>query len=192
MAQQLKVMMQRGFRIVYLDETMVTTKTIPTHEWSGEKHEIQVDYRQYGRSAIAVLGGVSQERGVDLMMQFEKSVNIEKFKLWLDELRARYFFDDICLVMDNLRVHHSNAVKDRMEEQGFEYVFTPVYSPDLNPIESVFSQFKGQLKRERFRAIQLDQEICLTTAISRIWGGLEREKIINCIMHCMKLLKIKT
>ena len=43
MAQQLKVMMQRGFRIVYLDETMVTTKTIPTHEWSGELHEIQVD-----------------------------------------------------------------------------------------------------------------------------------------------------
>ena len=61
-------MIERGFRIVYLDETMVKTKTIPTHEWSGEKHEIQIDYRQYGRSAIAVLGGVSMERGVDLMM----------------------------------------------------------------------------------------------------------------------------
>ena len=40
MAQQLRVMMQRGFRIVYLDETMVTTKTIPTHEWSGVNHQI--------------------------------------------------------------------------------------------------------------------------------------------------------
>ena len=43
MAQQIKVMTARGFRIVYLDETMVTTKTIPTHEWSGERHEMQVD-----------------------------------------------------------------------------------------------------------------------------------------------------
>ena len=59
MAQQLRVMMQRGFRIVYLDETMVTTKTIPTHEWSGVNHQIQVDQRQYGRKAIAVLAGVS-------------------------------------------------------------------------------------------------------------------------------------
>ena len=59
MAQQLRVMMQRGFRIVYLDETMVTTKTIPTHEWSGVSHQIQVDQRQYGRKAIAVLAGVS-------------------------------------------------------------------------------------------------------------------------------------
>ena len=143
MARELKDMIKRGFRIVYLDETMVTTKTMPTHEWSGENHQIQVDYRQFGSPAIAVLGGVSQERGVDLMMQFKKSVNIVKFKVWLDELRARYYFDDICLVMDNLRVHRSNAVLERMDELGFEYIFTPVYCPDSNPIESVFSIFKG-------------------------------------------------
>ena len=59
MAQQLQVMIQRGFRIVYLDETMVTTKTIPTHEWSGVNQQVQVDQRQYGRKAIAVLAGVS-------------------------------------------------------------------------------------------------------------------------------------
>ena len=59
------------------------------------------------------------------MMQFDKSVNIEKFKVWLDELRARHFLDDICLVMDNLSVHHSNAAIERIDELGFEYIFTP-------------------------------------------------------------------
>ena len=83
------------------------------------------------------------ERGVDLMMQFDKSVNIEKFKVWLDELRARHFYDDICLVMDNLSVHHSHAAIERIDELGFEYIFTPLYSPDANPIESVFSIFKS-------------------------------------------------
>ena len=182
--------MDRGFRVVFLDETMVTKSTMPTHEWSVSREHFEVDFNQFAGTTIAVLAGVSMERGVDLMMTFDKSVNIVKFKVWLEELRARWFYDDICLVMDNLRVHHSNAVKDRMDELGFEYVFTPVYSPDFNPIESVFSQFKGQLKRERFRAIQLDREICLNTSIARIWGALEREKIINCIMHCMKLLKV--
>ena len=33
-------MREKGFRIVYLDETMVTTKTIPTHEWSGERDQV--------------------------------------------------------------------------------------------------------------------------------------------------------
>ena len=87
------------------------------------------------------------------MMTFEKSVNIEKFKVWLDELRARHFFDDICVVLDNLRVHHSNAVVERMDELGIEYIYTPAYSPDSNPIESVFSMFKNKLKRERMKAI---------------------------------------
>ena len=40
MAQQLRVMMQRGFQIVYLDETMVTTETIPSNEWSSVNHPI--------------------------------------------------------------------------------------------------------------------------------------------------------
>ena len=176
---------------MYLDETMVTKSTIPTHEWSDENHQLQIDYKQYARSGIAVLAGVSQERGVDLMMSFEKSVNIEKFKVWLDELRARHFLDDICLVLDNLRVHHSNAAVERMDELGFEYVYTPVYSPDSNPIESVFSQFKGKLKKERMRAILHGESYDLLAGIHRIWGKLERQKIINCIEHCLKFVGIK-
>ena len=124
------------------------------------------------------------------MMQFEKSVNIEKFKLWLDELRARYFFDDICLVMDNLRVHHSNAAIERIDELGFEYIFTPPYSPDANPIESVFSIFKGQLKKERIKGIIQGRTVQIPQLINRIWLQLEREKIINCIVHVLKYLNI--
>ena len=192
MAQQIKVMTERGFRIVYLDETMVTTKTIPKQEWSGAKQQIQVDYKQFSRTSIAVLGGVSQERGVDLMMQFDKSVNIEKFKVWLDELRARHFFDDICLVMDNLRVHHSNAAIERINELGFEYIFTPPYSPDANPIEMVFSIFKGQLKKERIKGIIQNRQVQIPQLIERLWLQLEREKIINCIEHVLKYLKVQT
>ena len=87
------------------------------------------------------------------MLQFNKAVNIERFKVWLDELRARYFFDDICLVMDNLAVHRSKAAIERIDELGFEYVFTPAYCPDANPIESVFSIFKGELKKQRIKWI---------------------------------------
>ena len=190
MAQQLKVMTQRGFRIVYLDETMVTTKTIPTHEWSGVKHQIQVDQQHYGRKAIAVLAGVSQERGVDLMMQFEKSVNIEKFKVWLDELRARHFHDDICLVLDNLSVHRSHAAIDRIDELGFEYVFTPAYCPDANPIESVFSMFKARLRKERIACILHEKTYLIPQAIERIWLHIEAQKIKNCIIHVLKFLNI--
>ena len=139
MAEELQKFKDRGFRLVFLDETMVTKSTIPKVEWSRPNESFEIDYKQFAEKTIAVLAGISMERGVDLCMQFEKPVNIEKFLVWLEELRARWFFDDICLVMDNLSVHRSKLVLERIEELGFEHVFTPAYSPDLNPIELVFS-----------------------------------------------------
>ena len=75
-------------------------------------------------------------------MLFDDSVNIDKFKVFLDELRSKYFFDDICIYMDNLSVHISRVIKDRLDELGFAYVYGPPYSPDFNGVESVFSIVK--------------------------------------------------
>ena len=69
------------------------------------------------------------EFGVDLVMIFKKSVNIKKFKTFLDELRSKFWTDDILLVMDNLSVHISKETKQRMDELGFQYSYTPPYSP---------------------------------------------------------------
>ena len=86
-------------------------------------------------------------------MTFKNSVNIPKFKIYLEELRARYFFDDMCIYFDNLSVHRSLEVRNRLDELSIAYVYSPPYSPDFNGIESVFSIFKNKLKKERIKAI---------------------------------------
>ena len=86
-------------------------------------------------------------------MTFNNSIDIPKFKIYLEELRARYFFDDICIYMDNLSVHRSNEIRGRLDELSIAYVYSPPYSPDFNGIESVFSIFKNKLKQERLKAI---------------------------------------
>ena len=79
-------------------------------------------------------------------MLFDFSVNKEKFKVFLDELRARYFMDDICIYFDNLSVHKSKEVRERMDELSIPYILSPIYSPDYNPIEYVFSMAKKTIK----------------------------------------------
>jgi len=86
-------------------------------------------------------------------MQFNKAVDIPKFKLFLEELRARYFFDDICLYMDNLMIHRSNAIKDRMDDLSIAYIYGPIASPEMNAIEYIFSQSKRQIRQRRLQAI---------------------------------------
>jgi len=62
-------------------------------------------------------------------MLFDDSITINKFKVFLEELRAKYFYDDLCIYMDRLSAHKSMKTIERMNELGIAYVFNPVYSP---------------------------------------------------------------
>lgn len=59
--------------------------------------------------------------------------------MFLEALRLKYPFDDILLVMDNLRLHKSDEIKERMDLLGFNYAYTPVYSPAYNGVEEVIN-----------------------------------------------------
>ena len=64
------------------------------------------------------------------------------------------------VVMDNLAVHRSAAVRDAIHGAGAELRFLPPYSPDLNPIEMAFSKLKAFLRRRAARTVsQLNQAI---------------------------------
>jgi transposase len=50
------------------------------------------------------------------------------------------------LVMDNLRSHHSKEVRALADEFGIQLIFTPPYSPEMNPIEEAWSKLKNCLR----------------------------------------------
>ena len=130
-----------------------------THAWSTKRNNIDISYNQYYQSGVACLAGVSESHGLDHLMLFDQSVNIQKFKVFLEELRQKYLFDDICLYMDNLAVHISNTIKERMDELGIAYVYSVIYSPQFNPIEEVFAMSKKIIKDRRLKAIMNNEEI---------------------------------
>ena len=39
------------------------------------------------------------------------------------------------VVMDNLGAHRPKKIKEFIEERGYELLYLPSYSPDLNPLE---------------------------------------------------------
>lgn len=51
------------------------------------------------------------------------------------------------LIMDNCSVHHVEPVISLLRQAGIVTLFLPPYSPDLNPLEEVFSYVKGYLKK---------------------------------------------
>ena len=51
--------------------------------------------------------------------------------------------------MDNLGVHHSPEVKESIEKVGAKVLYLPPYSPDMNPIEKMWSKIKSFLRKVR-------------------------------------------
>lgn len=54
------------------------------------------------------------------------------------------------VVLDNCVIHHITEVIASIEDIGALVLFLPPYSPDLNPIEELFSKLKTTLKSAEF------------------------------------------
>ena len=70
-----------------------------------------VDVAKLEEPTLALLCGISKEKGVEHFQIFEKSVNVDKFIEYLDCLRTAEPDAKITLFMDNLSAHTSERVK---------------------------------------------------------------------------------
>lgn len=84
------------------------------------------------------------------------------FQGYIDWLLVPLLKPGDTVVMDNLSSHKSVAVSDSIEATGAKLLFLPPYSPDLNPIEKMWSKVKACLRAESKRTKQT-----LTTAIGK-------------------------
>lgn len=61
--------------------------------------------------------------------------------------------DGDIVVMDNMRTHHSKAVKKVIEEYKINVLFLPPYSSDFNSIEKMWSKVKSVLRKLKIREL---------------------------------------
>ena len=60
---------------------------------------------------LCLLMGISAEEGIEHWRVFKKSVDIPKFKEYLEGLRADNKDQKVAIFMDNLSVHHSRKTR---------------------------------------------------------------------------------
>ena len=51
------------------------------------------------------------------------------------------------VIMDNMRSHHVSGVEEMLGAAGMNPLYLPPYSPDLNPIEMLWSKVKALLRK---------------------------------------------
>ena len=74
-------------------------------------------------------------------------MNTQRFIQYLEKLRKDVGSGRFTLVLDNLRVHHSIAVREFAEKAEIDLLFCPPYSSEFAPIERLWALSKAIFRR---------------------------------------------
>ncbi|MCZ7582083.1 MAG: IS630 family transposase [Deltaproteobacteria bacterium] len=75
------------------------------------------------------------------------------FETYIEHVLAPRLRAGDVVVMDNLAPHKSPAVTHLIEAVGAQVRYLPPYSPDLNPIEKMWSKIKAYLRKVKARTL---------------------------------------
>lgn len=89
--------------------------------------------------------------GTTACMTIEGATNTEVFHAYVREVLAPSLRRGDIVIMDNLGAHKNERTIALIEDAGAEVRFLPAYSPDLNPIEMMWSKVKALLRKAQAR-----------------------------------------
>jgi len=84
-------------------------------------------------------------------MTIEGAADTEVFQAYVKKILCPTLRPGDTVIMDNLRAHKNEHTVALIEQTGARVAFLPAYSPDLNPIELMWSKIKALLRAAQAR-----------------------------------------
>ena len=121
-------------------------------EVSGKKFERQsIVAAQCGEKVLAPFG-------------YHGTCNAKLFNFWLGKILVPLLKPGQIVIMDNASIHKTNTTQSIINKAGCKLLFLPPYSPDLNPIEHLWSNLKRKLRNifHKFSSLQDALWVCFS------------------------------
>lgn len=128
-------------RLVFVDETGLKTDMNRVRGWAEAGCRL-VDRAVGGHWETNTLVHAIAIDGTRAAMILDGPLDGISFAGFCEQLLSPALQPGDLVVLDNLSSHKSAAAAQSIESVGARLVFLPPYSPDLNPIENIFSKLK--------------------------------------------------
>jgi transposase len=117
--------------------------------------------------------------GSTACMTVDGATDKEVFETYVQHILSPTLQPGDIVIMDNLSPHKGASVQRLIEKAGAEILFLPSYSPDLNPIEKMWSKVKSDLRTTEARNQQ-----ALNDAIAASLSSITRQNAVNWFVSC--------
>lgn len=117
--------------------------------------------------------------GSTACMALEGATDTESFRAYVQRVLVPTLRPGDLVVMDNLSPHKSDPTLALIAQAGAQVLFLPAYSPDLNPIEMMWSKVKQWL-----RSVEARTSADLITAMGQALARVTARDALNWFAHC--------
>jgi len=117
--------------------------------------------------------------GTTACMALEGTTDTESFRAYVSQVLLPTLRPGDLVIMDNLSPHKSDPTLALITNAGAQALFLPAYSPDLNPIEKMWSKLKARL-----RAAAARTPADLITAIGQALAQITPKDALGWFVSC--------
>jgi transposase len=136
---------------VFIDETWATTNMTRLHGRCPRGTRLVAAVPHGHWKTTTFLAGLRLS-GLTAPLVLDGAINGEAFLAYVEQFLVPTLARGDIVIMDNLSSHKVAGVREAIEACGAGLLFLPPYSPDLNPIEQLFSKLKALLRKAAERS----------------------------------------
>ena len=139
--------------LIFIDESGANLQMHPLYGRALGKERAVLTAPHHPGNQITMIGAISQHK-IEASMYGKWAANTEIFTHFITHYLAPILTPCHTVIMDNVQFHKSKSVHHEIVKTGAALLFFPPYSPELNPIEEMWSKIKSILRKLQARTMR--------------------------------------
>lgn len=172
-------------RLIFIDETWAKTNMTRLRGRAPRGQRL-IDKTPHGHWQTTTLIAALGIEGMRCATVVDGAVNGDVFEAFVEQVLLPALKPGDIVIMDNLSSHKRARVRELIEAARAQLRYLPPYSPDLNPIEMVFSKIKQLL-----RTLATRTQDVLWRSMQTVLDKVTPSDAINCFRHAGYTLRVE-
>jgi transposase len=165
-------------KLIFLDESGAKTNLTRLRGRALRGQRVHASRPQGHWQTTTMMSSIRLD-GSTACMALDGTTDTESFRAYVQAVLLPTLRPGDIVVMDNLSPHKSDPTLDLITQAGAQVQFLPAYSPDLNPIELMWSKVKNVLRGAEART-----PAELVVAIGQALARVTPRDAVNWFAHC--------
>ena len=165
-------------RLIFLDESGAKTNLTRLRGRAPRGQRVHARCPAGHWQTLTMISSIRLD-GSTACMALEGATDTETFRAYVQQVLVPTLRPGDLVIMDNLSPHKSDQTLGLITQSGAQVLFLPAYSPDLNPIEKMWSKVKQWL-----RSAEARNPVDLTTAIGQALAQITPQDALGWFVSC--------